>query len=33
MHELSIKVKSLEAKGKQRKLEVSSRRRYYLPKG
>jgi VWFA-related protein len=32
MHELAIKVKALDAKGKQRKLEVSSRRGYYMPK-
>jgi VWFA-related protein len=33
MHELAIKVKALDAKGKERKLEVSSRRGYYMPKG
>jgi VWFA-related protein len=32
MHELAIRVKALDAKGKQRKLQVSSRRGYYLPK-
>lgn len=32
MHELAIKVKALDAKGKERKLEVSSRRGYYMPK-
>ena len=32
MHELSVRVKALDAKGKQRKLEVSSRRGYYTPK-
>ena len=32
MHELAVRVKALDAKGKQRKLEVSSRRGYYLPK-
>ena len=30
MHELAVRVKALDAKGKQRKLEVSSRRGYYL---
>jgi VWFA-related protein len=33
MHELGVRVKALDAKGKQRKLDVSSRRGYYLPKG
>ncbi len=33
MHELSVRVKATDVKGKQRKLEVSSRRGYYLPKG
>jgi VWFA-related protein len=33
MHELAVRVKALDAKGKQRKLEVSSRRGYYIPKG
>ena len=33
MHELAVRVKALDAKGKQRKLEVSSRRGYYMPKG
>jgi VWFA-related protein len=32
MHELAIKVKARDAKGKERKLEVSSRRGYYMPK-
>jgi len=32
MHELAVRVKALDAKGKQRKLQVSSRRGYYLPK-
>ena len=32
MHELAVRVKALDAKGKQRKLEVSSRRGYYMPK-
>ncbi len=32
MHELSIRVKALDAKGKTRKLEVSSRRGYFMPK-
>ncbi len=32
MHELVVRVKALDAKGKQRKLEVSSRRGYYMPK-
>lgn len=32
MHELAVRVKALDAKGKQRKLEVSSRRGYYIPK-
>ena len=32
MHELSLRVKALDAKGKTRKLEVSSRRGYFMPK-
>ena len=32
MHELAVRVKALDGKGKQRKLEVSSRRGYYMPK-
>jgi VWFA-related protein len=32
MHELSLKVKAPDAKGKTRKLEVSSRRGYFMPK-
>ena len=32
MHELSLRVKSADAKGKTRKLEVSSRRGYFMPK-
>jgi VWFA-related protein len=32
MHELSIKVKAQDAKGKTRKLEVSSRRGYFMPR-
>ncbi len=32
MHELAVRVKVLDAKGKQRKLDVSSRRGYYMPK-
>lgn len=32
MHELAIKVKAVDPKGKERKLEVSSRRGYYMPK-
>ncbi len=32
MHELSVRVKAIDMKGKQRRLEVSSRRGYYLPK-
>jgi VWFA-related protein len=32
MHELAIRVKALDAKGKERKLEVSSRRGYFMPK-
>ena len=32
MHELSLRVKAIDVKGKQRKLEVSSRRGYYLVK-
>lgn len=33
MHELSLKVKAQDAKGKTRKLEVSSRRGYFMPRG
>jgi VWFA-related protein len=32
MHELAVRVKALDGKGKQRKLEVSSRRGYFMPK-
>jgi VWFA-related protein len=32
MHDLALRVKALDAKGKQRKLEVSSRRGYFMPK-
>lgn len=32
MHELAVRVKALDAKGKQKKLEVSARRGYYMPK-
>jgi VWFA-related protein len=32
MHELGLRVKALDAKGKLRKLEVSSRRGYFTPK-
>jgi VWFA-related protein len=32
MHELALRVKATDAKGKQRKLEVSSRRGYYMPR-
>jgi VWFA-related protein len=32
MHELAVRVKVLDVKGKQRKLDVSSRRGYYMPK-
>ena len=32
MHELSLRVKAIDVKGKQRKLEVSSRRGYFLLK-
>jgi len=32
MHELTLRVKAADAKGKQRRLEVSSRRGYYIPK-
>ncbi|MEK6336916.1 MAG: VWA domain-containing protein [Acidobacteriota bacterium] len=32
MHELSLKVKAQDAKGKTRKLEVSSRRGYFMPR-
>ncbi|MFN2578628.1 MAG: VWA domain-containing protein [Pyrinomonadaceae bacterium] len=32
LHELTLRVKAVDAKGKQRRLEVSSRRGYYMPK-
>lgn len=32
MHELLLRVKAVDAKGKQRRLDVSSRRGYYMPK-
>ena len=32
LHELVLRVKATDAKGKQRRLEVSSRRGYYMPK-
>src|SRR5438067_393703 len=32
LHELVLRVKATEAKGKQRRIEVSSRRGYYMPK-
>src|SRR5207253_3720524 len=32
MHELTLRVKAPDAKGKQRRLDVSSRRGYYMPK-
>ena len=32
MHELAVQVKALDAKGKLRKLQVSSRRGYFMPK-
>jgi len=32
MHELAVRVKAIDGKGKQRKLEVSSRRGYYMPR-
>jgi VWFA-related protein len=32
MHELTLRVKAADAKGKQRRLDVSSRRGYYIPK-
>jgi VWFA-related protein len=32
MHELGLKVKAVDSKGKPRKLEVTSRRGYYMPK-
>src|ERR1041385_1237582 len=32
MHELTLRVKAADAKGKQRRLDVSSRRGYYMPK-
>jgi hypothetical protein len=32
LHELTLRVKAADAKGKQRRLDVSSRRGYYMPK-
>jgi len=32
MHELTLRVKTADEKGKQRRLDVSSRRGYYMPK-
>jgi len=32
MHELVVRVKASDANGKTRRLEVSSRRGYYMPK-
>jgi hypothetical protein len=32
MHELVLRVKAVDAKGRQKRLEVSSRRGYYMPK-
>jgi len=32
MHELMLRVKAVDAKGKQRRLEISSRRGYFMPK-
>jgi len=32
MHELTLRVKAADTKGKQRRLDVSSRRGYYMPK-
>jgi VWFA-related protein len=32
MHELTLRVKATDARGKQRRLDVSSRRGYYMPK-
>ena len=32
MHELAIRVKALDEKGKERRLEVSSRRGYFVPR-
>lgn len=32
MHQLDLRVRALDAKGKQRKLEVSARKGYYMPK-
>ena len=32
MHELALRVKAPDAKGKQRRIDVSSRRGYYMPK-
>jgi VWFA-related protein len=33
MHELVLRVKAPDAKGKQRRIDVSSRRGYYMPRG
>lgn len=33
MHQLDLRVKALDAKGKPRKLDVSARKGYYVPKG
>jgi VWFA-related protein len=32
LHELTLRVKAMDTKGKQRRLDVSSRRGYYMPK-
>jgi VWFA-related protein len=32
MHELTLRVKAMDTRGKQRRLDVSSRRGYYMPK-
>ena len=32
MHELTVRVKAVDGKGKERRLDVSSRRGYYMPK-
>jgi hypothetical protein len=32
LHELTVRVKAQDAQGKTRKLEVSSRRGYFMPK-
>jgi VWFA-related protein len=32
LHELTLRVKAMDVKGKQRRLDVSSRRGYYMPK-